>query len=318
MADFSVRIEQIDQLLQDDPVEGFRSALSLLEPPPVDSCHHGRALDSFGTACRVFGDLARAEEAFGKAAGLCRCKRCWWDRLRRITYLRAEQGDLKAGRELAEKAISGAPNRAMAGRCRVAAAYVRLVAKEHEGAVQTARQALEELDPSDILYSIGAVTTIGFCSIHLAPARANLLHQAREDLRELRRRWPRNRRYRSARAKASMVAAVLGYRLRELEPWQLRAILTRVQRLHVELGMWRDAVQLTAETTEICSEMRRWDLVARTIEVMLDALPASLPRHVTTAVQRLRQSLEAVDRREVTRAATELRGTLVLRPSPVL
>ncbi len=115
-----------------------------------------------------------------------------------------------------------------------------------------------------------------------------------------------------------MASARIGYRLKDVDPCELRATLTRVQRLHVELGMWRDAVQISAEAAEICSEMRREDHVARMICKMLDILPESLPRHVTAALRNLRRSLEAVDRSEVLRAAADVRAAMALRPSPAL
>jgi len=296
-------------------VKGFQLAVSLLERPPAARCDRARALDSFATACRVFGDLQRAEDAYGQANVLCRCERCWWDRLRRLTYLRVEQGEPQIAQKFAESALAAAPNRAMAGRCRIAVAYARFALSEDAAAIEIARQGLEELAQSDLLYTIGALTTIGFCANRIHPAPENLLRRAREDLRALRRDWPRKSRYRSARGKVSIVIGQLGYKLRVVDPWQLRAILRRVQSLHVELGMWRDAVQITAETAEICAEMRREDLVARTIEVMLDTLPSSLPRHVSLAVHKLRESLKAVDRAEVSEAAASLRSSLVMRSS---
>ncbi len=315
MSELAPGIERIDQLLQDEPVEGFRLALALVQAPPVGACDHARSLDSYATACRVFGDLARAEELYEEAHGHCQCERCLWDRLRRLTYLRVEQGEPELGGKLAAKAIAAAPNRAMSGRCRVAAAYARFGLAQHGAAIETARQALVELEQRDLLYSVGALTTIGFCAARMDSAPEDLLRDARAELGDLRRSWPRKTRYRSARGKVSMVVGQLGYQLRVMDPWQLRAILMRVQGLHVELGLWRDAVQITAETASICSEMRREDLVARTIEVMLDALPKSLPRHVNLAVRGLRESLQAVDRGEVAQAASNLRASLLMRSS---
>lgn len=318
MAHFSERVEEIDELLQSDPVEGFRFVVSLLNPPPTLDCDHARLLDCFGTACRVFGDLERAEDAYREADNLCRCKACGWDRLRRQTYLRSEQGLPDLAWDLAASAISAAPNRAMVGRCRVAAAYAQLTAGADMAAVETARQALAELDRSDVLYAVGAVTTMGCGVVRSENSSADSLRQARDELRELRRRWPRSLRYRSARGKTSWVAALLGYRLRDVDPCELRGTFKRVQRLHVEIGMWRDAIQLTVEGAEICSEMKREDLVASMILAMLDVLPESLPRHVATALRRLRRSLGAIDRREILRAATAVREAMALRPSPVL
>ncbi len=297
-------------------MKGFRLAEALLDPAPTPPCDHARALDRYGTACRMLGDLEAADEAYAEANGLCRCSCCWWDRLRRVSYLRADQGTIEAARKIAERSINVAPGLAKKGRCRIAAAYVQAVAREDVGAIETARQAIRELERSDLLFLGGAVTTIGACARRIYPPPEELLRQTREELRALRRRWPRHPPYRSARGKTTLVIVHLGYRLGEVDACDFRASLMRAQSLHVELGMWRDAVQIIAEAAEICAEMRREELVARMIETMLDALPSSLPLRVTLAVRRLRKSLGAVNRDEVSRAAAGLRQALILQPPP--
>ncbi|MCP4664163.1 MAG: hypothetical protein GY856_52940 [bacterium] len=108
---------------------------------------------------------------------------------------------------------------------------------------------------------------------------------------------------------------MIGYRLGDVDACDLRDTLVRSQRTMVELGMWRHAIGIAADAAEICAEMRREDLVARSIEKMLDALPDSLPRHVAVAVRRFRRSLWAVNRDDVLRAAAELRASVTVRPS---
>lgn len=314
MEDILKRIEAIDQMLQNDPIAGFELAVALLHPPPVVACDHARALSAYATSCRVFGDLHRAELSFDTAAKRCSCDRCSWDRLRRMVYLRTEQDLLENATALAHQAIKAAPDQASRGRCRVAAAYVELVVREHAAAIDIARQAVGELASTDLLYLIGAVTTIGVSAGRCKAASQALLLTARKDLRELRRQWPRNQRYRSARGKVAMVLSLLGYKLGAVDPCELRATLARVQRQHVELGLWRDAVLITAESAEICGEMRYEELVARTLHGMLDNLPSSLPRHVTVALRKLRRSLEAIDRAEIARAVGELRTALTFQP----
>ncbi len=296
-------------------MEGFRLALALLDPVPTPLCEHGRALDRLGTAYRILGDLEAADETYAEATGLCRCSSCWWDRLRRVSYLRAEQGAIETARKIADRSIAAAPERAKRGRCRVAAAYARLVAREDMETIATAGEAIDELERSDLFYHSAAVTTIGAAARRIEPPPEGLLRQTREDLRALRRRWPRHRPYRSARGKTAVVIVHLGYRLGEVDACEFRATLARVQGMHVELGMWRDAVQMIAEAAETCSAMSREDLVAQMIEDMLDALPRSLPLRVTLAARRLRESLEAVDRANISRAAADLRQALALRPS---
>lgn len=315
MAPISVVIEQIDELLQADPVKGFRRAASLLDHPFSSRCDHARALDAFGTACRVFGDLHRAEGTYRAAIRRCRCFNCWWDRLRRLAYLRAEQGEPEAARVMAERSLLLAPDRPMVGRCRVALAYARLTARYDVEAVNTARLALGELARSDLLYLGAAVTSIAASASRIDPPPVDLLRQTREDLRALRRRWPRNPRYRSPRGKASILNGWIGYRLGEVAPCELRATLERVQLLHVRLGLWRDAAQIVVETAEICSEMRREDHVARTLEKMLDALPRSLPRHVAVAIRRLRDNLWAINRADLLKAVAQVRAALAPRYS---
>lgn len=318
MAQFSEQLERVDRLLREDPIEAFKLAQCLIDPPPADPCEHAQALDRYATACRVFGDLERSDDSYNAAKALCGCEVCLWDRLRRMIYLRIKQGLQKEAHELTEQALAAAPNSSMKGRCRVAATYAQVARGEYPAAIESARQAIDELDRSDLLYTISAATTIGVCAIRMNAVPESLLSDARNELRELRRGWPRNQRYRSARGKVSTVIALLGYRLGEVDPCELRETLARVQRLHVSLGLWRDAVQIIAESAEICAGMQREDLVARMILAMLDVLPKSLPRHVATALRRLKRSLQAIDRSEVLQAADAVRAAIALRPSPVL
>jgi len=310
-------LDRLDEVIRSDPIAGLEKGRDLLSVPPAEHCLHARLLDRLGTAYRLLGEFVRAEAAYGKAKDLCRCQRCWWDRLRRIAYLRAEQGEVAAARKVAAHALALAPDRALAGRCRVAVAYVRLVAREDAEAIDTARHALEELPQSDLMYVGGALTTIGLCVLRIEPPPADLMRQTREDLRALRRRWPRHRPYRAPRARVRGIIGLIGYRLGEVDACDFRDTLVRSQRTVVELGMWREAVQMTADAAEICAAMRREDLVSRSIEKMLDALPDSLPRHVTVAVDRFRRSLWAVNRDELLRAAAELRAVTVRPASAV-
>ncbi|MCP4662748.1 MAG: hypothetical protein GY856_45725, partial [bacterium] len=308
-------LDRLDEVIRDDPIAGLEKARDLLSVPPPEPCEHARLLDRLGTAYRLLAEFVRAEAAYGEATDLCKCRRCRWDRLRRIAYLRAEQGEVATARKVATRAVELAPDRDLAGRCRVAVAYVRLVERADREAINTARQALEDLAQSDLMYVGGAITTIGLCVVRIEPPPADLLRRTREDLRALRRRWPRHRPYRAPRARIRVIIGMIGYRLGEIDACDFRDTLVRSQRTMVELGMWREAVQLAAEAAEICAEMRREDLVARSIEKMLDALPDSLPRHVAVAVRRFRRSLWGVNRDEVLRAAAELRAAVTARPS---
>ncbi len=311
-------LDRLDEVIGNDPIAGLEEARDLLSVPPPEPCLHARLLDRLGTAYRVLGEFVRAEAAYDEAKDLCKCRRCCSDRLRRIAYLRTEQGEVEAARKAAARAIELAPDLTLAGRCRVAAAYVRLVAREDVAGIAIARQALEELPQADLLYVGGALVTMGLCVVRIEPPPADLLRRTREDLRALRRRWPRHRPYRAPRARVRCIIGLIGYRLGEVDACELRDTLVRSQSTMVELGMWRHAVGIAADAAEICAEMRREDLVARAIEKMLDALPDSLPRHVAVAVRQFRRSLWAVNRDDALRAAAKLRDAVTVRPSPAV
>ncbi len=312
------QLDAIDDLIREDPLAGFRQVSSTLDSARLDRCLRARTLDRLGTVCRILRDLERSDYSYSEAAKACQCTACHWDRLRRLTYLRADQGLLLDAQKCADEAIESAPNLEMVGRCRVALSYVQVLERNYSRALESARRATRELPRDDLLYIVGAITTIGNCARRIEPTPATVLIQARNDLRDLRRRWPRNSRYRSARGKVAWVTAFLGYRLGDVDPGELRSTLARVQRLHVELGLLRDALLITSEAAEVCAEMQREDLVAKTLIRMLDALPSSLPRHLTVAVRELRHSLDAIDRCALIRAAADLRNTLTQRPSLAL
>jgi len=138
------------------------------------------------------------------------------------------------------------------------------------------------------------------------------------DLKSVRQRWPYSRRYRAIRARIRLAIALIRNKLGETTDRDVRRTLAGAQRTTIDLGLLRDALDLLADAAEVCAGMRFEELAADTIRAMIDALPSSLPRHVATAVRRLRKSLEAVDRAAVTRAAEELRAALTLRSSTVL
>ncbi|MCP4655062.1 MAG: hypothetical protein GY856_06540, partial [bacterium] len=215
-------LDRLDEVIGNDPIGGLEKVRDLLWVPPPEPCLHARLLDRLGTAYRVLGEFVRAEATYGEATDLCKCQRCWWDRHRRIAYLRAEQGEVEAARKVVARAVELAPDRAMAGRCRVAAAYVRLVAREDDEGIDIARQALEELPQSDLLYVGGALATIGLCVVRIEPPPADLLRRTREDLRALRRRWPRHRPYRAPRARVRGIIGLIGYRLGDVDACDLR------------------------------------------------------------------------------------------------
>ncbi len=311
--------DYIDSLLANDPLYGFQVAEQVVQnlqgQEHLDRCVLAQAWARLGTAFRTIGDCARAEHAFETAEGLCGCTSCRPDRLRRMAYLRTCQGLPGHGIDLAHAAVEafGQDPRGV-GRARLALAYAELGAGHLERSLVTARQALAELPPDDLLYVTGALCYISTIALRIS-LDPPTLNQVLQELNQLRQRWPRAKRYRAARARVRMLRALIRDRLGLIRPADLRTTLRQVQRTLLDLGLIRDAVAVTAETAELCSSMRAEELAADTVYAMINALPDSLPRHLAMAVRKLRKSLQAINRTTICRAAADLREALILRPS---
>ncbi len=307
-----------EEILDRDPLEALEAARAELSRADLSPCNRARAWEDFAQACRVLGDYARADACYQQAEDLCTCLSCRPRRHRRIAYLRVLQGDQIAALRHAEEGLSTARSERDEGRARVALAYVHMTGGEVLPAIHHARAGLALLPAADHLWMGSAIGSISLATLRSDGVPAEVLREVVRDLRKLAKQWPREGVWKAHHAKVRMIRACVRDRFGTIRPAELRDILREVQKTVLEVGLLRDALEITVETAELCAGMRREELAARTVQAMIDALPSSLPRHLAVAIRRLRRSLEAVDRGEIRRAAAQLRAALAPRTSPAV
>ena len=123
---------RFDALLASDPLEALDLAKTAVrELSGERSCRRARALDALGTAFRVIGDYPKAEASYDEAKTICACPACHPDRLLRLTYLRAMQGDHDEAVAIGRRALGEARTDESAARARVALAFAYHVAGDY-------------------------------------------------------------------------------------------------------------------------------------------------------------------------------------------
>lgn len=309
---------EAEETLARDPVEALEAARAEVGRIDLSPCDRARVWEEYAQACRVLGDYARADACYERAEELCTCRACLPRRHRRITYLRVHQGDYRDALRRAQEALATARSEQEVGRAEVAIAYVYGNIGEARPAIRHARTALRRLGAEDHLWAGSALVTISLAALSGAEVPDSELRELARELGNLSKQWPRQGVWRAHRARVRMIRVLIRDRLGTIRPAELRDGLREVQKTMVDLGLLREALEITAHTAELCAGMRREEQAARCVQAMLEALPSSLPRHVAVAIRKLRRSLEAVDRGEIPRAAAELRAAISLRSSPAV
>jgi len=126
-------------------------------------CLLGSVWATLGTVYRVLGKHSKSEKCYRFAlrrADRCRCRRCRPDVLRRLTYLRVEQGRNEEAKRLADQALAAyraAGDSLGIGRALLARSMAEYYLGETSNAITSARAALTLIPAKDTLYYLAGL-----------------------------------------------------------------------------------------------------------------------------------------------------------------